>query len=244
MVASEGKKYGRLSIIAKAYCRAEILDIIPPKAFKPRPKVESAIVRIFPEPEIFVENKEIFEDCTKTITHQVEELKNLVNEFARFARMPHSLPIPDDLNDTIREAIILFKESHRKIKFIFKQDKTLPLIDIDREQIKRVMINLIKNSISALNGKGRIEVETMFAKEKELVYIEVRDNGKGIDPEAKHRLLEPYFSTRQKGTGLGLAIVNTIISDHNGRIRFEDNKPKGTKVIIELPIKQEQKNDQ
>ncbi|HEC92737.1 MAG TPA: PAS domain-containing sensor histidine kinase, partial [Candidatus Atribacteria bacterium] len=100
------------------------------------------------------------------------------------------------------------------------------------------------NSISALNGKGRIEVETMFAKEKELVYIEVRDNGKGIDPEAKHRLLEPYFSTRQKGTGLGLAIVNTIISDHNGKIRFEDNKPKGTKVIIELPIKQEQKNDQ
>jgi two-component system nitrogen regulation sensor histidine kinase NtrY len=107
---------------------------------------------------------------------------------------------------------------------------------VDREQIKRVMINLLENAIAAIDGAGEVIVDLSYDKEVEVVRIEVSDNGKGIPPADKMRLFEPYFSTKKHGTGLGLAIVNTIIHDHKGFIEVQDNKPRGTKFIIELPV--------
>jgi two-component system nitrogen regulation sensor histidine kinase NtrY len=97
------------------------------------------------------------------------------------------------------------------------------------------MINLIDNSIGAMDGKGSIQVALSFDPILKIVRLELSDTGKGVPPEDKIRLFEPYFSTKKTGMGLGLSIVSTIIEDHNGFIRVQDNQPKGTKFIIELP---------
>ena len=181
---------------------------------------------------------EVFDECTTTIIRQVDELKTLVNEFSSFARMPASNPSPNDLNQIVNETIALYKTGHRTIMFGATTDDRLPVLDIDRDQIKRVIINLIDNAISAIEAEdGLIRVETHFEEELQLASLAVIDNGSGIPADVKQRLFEPYFSTKKSGTGLGLAIVSNIVSDHNGYIRVRDNVPKGTRFIIELPVK-------
>jgi two-component system nitrogen regulation sensor histidine kinase NtrY len=180
----------------------------------------------------------IFEECTNTIIHQVTELKNLVNEFSNFARMPAVNPTPNDLNEIISSSLVLFKEAHRDISFHFFPDPALPVFKVDREQMKRVFINILDNAVAAVDGGGVIEVEVKYDASLQMVTLEVRDNGCGVPDEDKPKLFEPYFSTKKSGTGLGLAIVNAIISDHNGYIRVRDNHPKGTKFIIDLPMRQ------
>jgi len=179
----------------------------------------------------------VFEECTNMIINQVEELKRLVNEFSTFARMPAPLLRPHNMAQIIEEAMSIFKEAQSDVKMIFNASEDVPLIKVDREQLKRVMINLLDNAIDAVDGRGQVVIDLVLDREQELVRIVVADNGKGIAPEHKVRLFEPYFSTKKQGTGLGLAIVSTIISDHNGAIRVQDRKPKGTQFIIELPIK-------
>ncbi len=179
----------------------------------------------------------IFHECTEMIIRQVEELKRLVNEFSNFARMPASNPAPADISKIIKEALSLYREAHKNVKFIFKDKDGVPAFNLDREQIKRVMINLLDNAIEAINGEGEIIVDLNYDDILQMVIVEVADNGKGISPENKTRLFEPYFSTKKQGTGLGLAIVSTIIADHNGFIRVQDNRPRGTKFVIELPVR-------
>jgi len=178
----------------------------------------------------------VFEECTNTIIHQVTELKNLVNEFSNFARMPAVTPTPNDLNEIINSSLILFKEAHRDIRFHFFPDPDLPIFKVDRDQMKRVFINILDNAVAAVDGDGVIEIEVKYDPSLRMVTLEVRDNGCGIPDEDKAKLFEPYFSTKKAGTGLGLAIVSAIISDHNGYIRVRDNHPKGTKFIIDLPL--------
>jgi two-component system nitrogen regulation sensor histidine kinase NtrY len=180
----------------------------------------------------------IFEECTNTIIHQVTELKNLVNEFSNFARMPAVTPTPNDLNEIINSSLILFKEAHRDIRFHFFPDPKLPIFKVDRDQMKRVFVNILDNAVAAVDGGGVIEIEVKYDASLQMVTLEVRDNGCGVPDEDKPKLFEPYFSTKKAGTGLGLAIVNAIISDHNGYIRVRDNHPKGTKFIIDLPLRQ------
>jgi two-component system nitrogen regulation sensor histidine kinase NtrY len=180
----------------------------------------------------------IFEECTNTIIHQVTELKNLVNEFSNFARMPAVTPTPNDLNEIISSSLVLFKEAHRNIHFNFFPDPELPIFKVDRDQMKRVLINMLDNAVAAVDGNGVIEIEVKYDPTLQMVTLEVRDNGCGIPDEDKPKLFEPYFSTKKSGTGLGLAIVNAIISDHNGYIRVRDNHPTGTKFIIDLPLRQ------
>ena len=178
----------------------------------------------------------VFDECTNMIVKQVDELKNLVNEFSNFARMPASNPTPNDLNEIVSEALVLFQEGHRDIVFSFRPDPRVPLFNIDRDQIKRVIINLLDNAVGAVAGDGAIEVETRFNNALQMVTFSVADTGCGIPPEDKPRLFEPYFSTKKSGTGLGLAIVATIVSDHNGYIRVKDNHPRGTRFLVELPV--------
>lgn len=180
---------------------------------------------------------EVFHECTDMIIKQVEELRLLVNEFSNFARMPAADPSPADIREIIKEALSLYREAQKDVNFVFNDSNGVPIFNLDKEQIKRVMINLLDNAIGAIGGKGDVVVNLLYDKVLQMVRIEVADNGRSISPENKMRLFEPYFSTKKQGTGLGLAIVNTIVSDHNGFIRVQDNKPKGTKFIVELPVR-------
>jgi two-component system nitrogen regulation sensor histidine kinase NtrY len=184
----------------------------------------------------FDENESIFDECTQMIIRSVDELKTLVNEFSSFARMPASHPALNNINELISEAISLYDQAHKNISFTFAQDGSLPSFLFDRDQIKRVFINLLDNAVAAVGETGSISVDSSYNKDLNIAVCTVADNGQGILPGDRDRLFEPYFSTKKSGTGLGLAIVNTIISDHNGFIRVKDNSPKGTKFVIELPV--------
>ncbi len=183
------------------------------------------------------EDGAVFDECTRLIVDNVEELKVLVDEFSNFARMPAPKPAPDNIRQIIQDAILLYKDIHKDIIFKFIDKDDVPIFKLDREQIKRVMINLLDNAVAAIPSKGRISIKLFYDKALRIVRIEVADTGTGISHEDKERLFEPYFSTKRSGTGLGLAIVSRIISDHNGSIRVEDNKPRGTKFMIELPVR-------
>jgi len=178
----------------------------------------------------------VLDECTRTIVKQVEELRDMVNEFSSFARMPAPNPTPNHLNEIVQEALILFKEAHKEVHFQFIPEE-LPVMNLDRDQMKRVMINLIKNSLAAMDSQGEIKIRTHYDPHHQVVQLEVSDNGCGIPDEDKGRIFEPYFSTKRGGTGLGLTIVNAIISDHHGTIHVRDNHPKGTTFLIELPIR-------
>ena len=170
------------------------------------------------------------------IIKQVDELKVLVDEFSNFAKMPAVNPTPNNLNEVISEALVLYQEAHRRIHFELVTDPDLPVFSLDRDQIKRAVINMLDNAVAAIDGTGRIRLETHYSQELQMVSLVIADDGCGIPAEDKPRLFEPYFSTKKSGTGLGLAIVATIIADHHGYIRVKDNPPKGTKFIVELPV--------
>ncbi|MDB9822648.1 ATP-binding protein [Deltaproteobacteria bacterium] len=182
------------------------------------------------------EDGKVFEECTEMIINQAEGLKRLVNEFSSYARMPASNPAPENIRQILKEATGLYQGTQKNVKVIFSDSEDVPVFSVDREQIKRVMINLLDNAIAAIDGTGEVVVELSYDEDIEMVRIEVADNGKGIPSYDKMRLFEPYFSTKRHGTGLGLAIVNTIIHDHNGFIEVKDNEPRGTRFIIELPV--------
>ena len=184
----------------------------------------------------FNDDEKVFDECTEMIIKSVDELKTLVNEFSNFARMPAINPEPNDLNSIIRETLTLYQEAHRKVEFVFEPDFKLPQLVIDRDQIKRVVINILENSLAAMEQQGKIEIRSLFDAELKMVSLTIADNGPGIPMEDKPRLFEPYFSTKKTGTGLGLAIVNSIISDHNGFVRVRDNHPQGACFVVELPV--------
>jgi two-component system nitrogen regulation sensor histidine kinase NtrY len=184
----------------------------------------------------FSQDGKVFDECTRTIINQVDELKLLVNEFSNFARMPAANPIPNDLAGIVQETVSLFRESHPSSSFVFDQQTPLPLLELDREQMKRVMINLLDNAVAAVDGQGEIRVSLSFDDILRIARLEVADNGPGVSAEAKISMFEPYFSTKERGTGLGLAIVSNIVADHNGFIRVRNNKPQGTTIIVELPV--------
>ncbi len=186
--------------------------------------------------EQFSKDDSVFDECTMMIIKQVDELKNLVNEFSNFAKMPAINPEPNRLNDIISEALVLYQEGHKDIEFVFRPAPDIPILNLDHDQIKRAVINMLDNAVSAVGEQGTIAIETHFNPTLQIVSFTIADDGCGISAEDKPRLFEPYFSTKKSGTGLGLAIVSTIITDHNGYIRVKDNDPKGTKFIVELPV--------
>src|SRR3954447_6579120 len=177
------------------------------------------------------EDKAVFEQCTDTIVRQVDDIRRMVDEFSRFARMPKPVMEGEDVADTVRQAVFLMKVAHPEIDIEaeFKED---PLrAQFDRRLISQAVTNIIKNATEAIeqvppeelakgHGKGRIDV--VVSREGEDVLIDVIDNGIGLPKVARSRLLEPYVTTRAKGTGLGLAIVGRVLEDHGGRIELKD----------------------
>ena len=191
-------------------------------------------------PEILSEENSIFDQCTSTIITQVDELKRLVSEFSQFARMPKVQKSPDNLARLANQTLFLYREGHKNIAFTCVEQQPIPVFSFDGEQIKRCLINLLDNAVAVLPEGGNIDIVLTLDEEKENVFLKVYDNGPGISKENKLKLFEPYFSTKKTGTGLGLAIVSTIVSDHNGYIRVQDNEPTGSVFIIELPLLNQQ----
>ena len=179
---------------------------------------------------------EVFDLCTQTIINQVEELKRLVSEFSSFARMPIVQKSRNDIVKMVKEILVFYEESHGYIAFRYITEQNIPPFEFDLKQMKRVLINLLENSITVLPNGGTIEIAISCNKEEQVVYMEVRDNGPGVADEDKLRLFEPYFSTKKSGTGLGLAIASTVVSDHGGQIKVTDNEPTGAILTVELPI--------
>jgi two-component system nitrogen regulation sensor histidine kinase NtrY len=187
------------------------------------------------------EDAALLDECTRTISAQVEQLKRLVNEFSSFARLPTLEVAPQDLRAVVEEALVLYREGHREVTFAFDADAALPAVEIDRDAIKRAVINLLDNAVYACSGAeggGRIAVSLVHDTRMGLVRLEVADNGPGMTPEVKARVFEPYFSTKKDGSGLGLAIVSAIVADHHAYIRVRDNQPRGVRVVIEFPLRQ------
>ncbi len=180
--------------------------------------------------------KQTIADGASTIIGQVNTLKGMVDEFSKFARMPTIQPMLVDPHMVLDSAVSLYEAVNPGITFEkVYHDNTITVM-MDPEQIKRAIINLIDNSIEAMNGNGMIHLETKRVEDAKVFRIELSDNGPGISSGDKDKLFIPYFSTKKIGTGLGLAIVQRIISDHNGVIAVEDNVPRGAKFIIDLPL--------
>jgi two-component system nitrogen regulation sensor histidine kinase NtrY len=172
-------------------------------------------------------DREVFDQCTDTIVRQVDDIRRMVDEFSRFARMPKPVIAAEDVADTARQAVFLMRVGHAEIDIDVDIAEDPMPARFDRRLISQAITNLIKNATEAIAavppaelGKGSIRV--FAAREDDDILIDVVDNGVGLPKENRSRLLEPYVTTREKGTGLGLAIVGRIIEDHGGRIELRD----------------------
>jgi two-component system nitrogen regulation sensor histidine kinase NtrY len=189
------------------------------------------------------ENEKVFDECVDAITTQVDTLKVLVDEFQNFARLPAAQPRPDDLNRIVSEAMASYAGTE-DVVFDTELDPNLPTVDVDREQMRRALTNLIDNAVAAVKRRleqddaeppGRVTLRSAHDPLLQSVRIEVADDGIGIPQQDRRRVFEPYFSTKDRGTGLGLAIVSRIVADHHGYIRVQANEPRGARFVVELP---------
>ena len=191
-------------------------------------------------------SKALVEECTSTIVGEVESLKDLVDEFAQFARMPAPKAVPADLNAVLNETLSLYDGLFKAIRIERALAPDLPAVRVDPEQIRRVVINLVDNAVEVLGGStapprpdGRpptIVVETKHDPGNGVARILVADNGPGISAADRDKLFMPYYSTKRRGSGLGLAIVRRIVAEHGGSIEVAGNVPAGTVFTIDLPV--------
>jgi PAS domain S-box-containing protein len=182
----------------------------------------------------------ILRECTETILSEVQSVKALVDEFAEFARFPAPQPVLCSLNAVVESALGVFAGRLENIEIRTDLAPALPPVFVDREQMKRVVVNLIDNAAEAMQDAlvRRLEIATQPGAADTIELI-IADTGAGVSAEDKEKLFLPYFSTKNRGTGLGLAIVNNILADHNAQIRVEDNRPAGARFIIEIPVTSE-----
>lgn len=186
--------------------------------------------------------EQAFKDSIQMIVSQVDDMRNLVNEFSQFARMPELKLIQAQLNDVLGSMFEVYSQNHTKIKFNLELDPNLPEFKFDPAQLKRVFVNLLDNAVHATEDETahiahpEVTIKTEYQTQHRIARIYIIDNGLGIPARDRVRVFEPYFSTKEKGTGLGLPIVKSIIEDHGGVIRALGNEPQGTKIYIELPL--------
>jgi PAS domain S-box-containing protein len=183
------------------------------------------------------ETSAIVKECADTIVTEVQSLKALVNEFAQFARFPAAQPVHSSLNEVVECAMTVFAGRLETIRVRVDLAPSLPPVMIDREQFKRVVVNLVDNAAEAMQDSlvRHLDVITQLGAADSVELI-VADTGAGVSPEDREKLFVPYFSTKGRGTGLGLAIVNNILAEHRAHIRVEDNSPAGTRFTVEIPV--------
>ncbi|HEX4954846.1 MAG TPA: ATP-binding protein [Thermoanaerobaculia bacterium] len=173
------------------------------------------------------------EDGVEIIVREVRTMQGMVDEFSRYARMPRPQPVPIEVASLVGEVVHLYRDIKPGVAVRGSVAPEVGEVQLDPEQIRRALINLIDNAIEATDAPGTVEVAAR--KDNGHLVIDVADQGRGIPAEAREKLFLPYFSTKGRGTGLGLAIVHRIVTDHHGRVTVEDNLPQGTIFSIELP---------
>lgn len=180
----------------------------------------------------------VLRSCADTIASAVQTVRQLVDEFSTLARFPVAKPQPADLNDVIESALSMFNGRLDGIHVHKSLAPDLPRVMADSEAIKRAVANLVDNAAEAMQDSmvREIEISTALVASRDAVEITVADTGNGVTRELKEKLFLPYFSTKKRGTGLGLSIVSRIVEDHHGSIRVEENRPVGTRFIVELPV--------
>ncbi|MFY9905725.1 MAG: ATP-binding protein [Terriglobales bacterium] len=181
---------------------------------------------------------EVIRTCAETIGNAVETVRTLVDEFSALARFPASRPQPASLNTLVEGALMMFEGRLEGIRVRTELAHDLPAVLADPEAIKRAVANLVDNAAEAMQSAllKEITVSTSLVASRDAVELVVSDTGQGVSRDVKERLFLPYFSTKRRGTGLGLAIVGRIVEDHHGSIRVEENKPFGSRFVIELPV--------
>jgi two-component system nitrogen regulation sensor histidine kinase NtrY len=193
-------------------------------------RIRRAFVRSAPELE------KIVTDCTTAIVDEVEALKNLVDEFSQFARLPAAHLVPTVVNEVVEQALSLYDGLFPEVRLTKRLAPDIPPVRLDPAQIKRALLNLVDNAVEATDRKGRVDVFTELDRVQGCVRVGVGDDGAGIPPADRDRLFVPHFSTKRRGSGLGLSIVSRIVQEHNGSIRVEDASPRGTRFLIEIPL--------
>jgi nitrogen fixation/metabolism regulation signal transduction histidine kinase len=180
-------------------------------------------------------------ECVEAIVEEVSSLKNLVDEFVRFARLPAVSRVPNSMKELVDKTMALYEDRLDRVKVAVDVPEDLPPILMDSLQMKRVLINLLDNALQALSGEAVPEliIRCELARDETMARLTIADTGCGIAPDDRERLFTPYFSTRKNGTGLGLAISSRIVADHGGYIGVEPNSPRGTRFVVELPVCQE-----
>jgi two-component system nitrogen regulation sensor histidine kinase NtrY len=180
--------------------------------------------------------EKILTECSEAIVREVDALKDLVDEFAEFARLPAANLVPTSLHEVVDGALSLYDGLFAEVRIERRFAAELPLLRLDAGQMKRVVINLVDNAIEATDQKGLVVLETAYDSGEGRVRLVVADDGPGISPEDRDRLFVPNFSTKKRGSGLGLAIVSRIVQEHHGQIRALDNAPRGARFVVELPV--------
>ena len=193
------------------------------------------------------EDPETFRICTDTIVRHVGDIGRMVDEFSAFARMPAPAMGEEDLGKLIEQAVFLQQDAHPSIAFQFDQPSDAVIAYCDAQQVRRALTNLLQNSIDSITARaekadtslspGLVRVQLIADELSRRVVVE--DNGRGLPKKERHRLTEPYVTTRDRGTGLGLAIVKKIMEDHGGHLVLEDNRPNGARVSLVFPFNEE-----
>lgn len=193
---------------------------------------------------------ETFEMCTDTIIRQVDEMRKMVDEFSSFARMPRPVLKPENIKDLCSETIFLERNRSEAISYDLEMPETSLSLICDRQQVSRLLTNLVKNAAEAIFGKYDLDPEDnipetlpsplghicmRLKKENQGLSILIEDTGKGLPKEDRDRLTDPYVTTRTKGTGLGLAIAKKIMEEHQGRMALMDRESEGTIVSLHFP---------
>jgi PAS domain S-box-containing protein len=181
------------------------------------------------------ESQRIMRECAATIVREVESVKTLADEFSQFSRFPAAQPVSADLNDIVQNGLNVFSGRLDNIDVQTDFAPGLPPVNVDPEQFKRVVVNLVDNAAEAMRDSHVRRLLVATRSSPDGVELLVADTGCGISPGDKEKLFLPYFSTKGRGTGLGLAIVSHILSEHGARIRVEDNRPTGARFYVELP---------
>jgi PAS domain S-box-containing protein len=181
-------------------------------------------------------SERILQECTAMISKSVESVKSLVDEFSQFARFPSAQPVRADINEVVRNALLVFQGRLDGVEIHSDFAPGLPAVNLDPEQFQRVVVNLVDNAAEAMQDSL---VRSLYVATRpgaaDSVELVIADSGPGISPDDKEKLFLPYFSTKNRGTGLGLAIVAHIVTEHNAQIRVEDNQPSGARFTIEIP---------
>jgi len=182
-----------------------------------------------------VEARDILEECTQTIQQEVQTVKSLVDAFSQFSRFPTPQPGPVDLNEIVESAMAVFAGRLDGTEVALNLDASIHMVMADREQMKQMIVNLVDNAVEAMTDSPERKLCIATSQPStDIIELSVADTGCGVSAADKEKLFLPYFSTKQRGTGLGLAIVSHIITDHHGRVRVEDNFPRGARFIVEL----------